>query len=613
MPDDLVDEMAPGAAPTERGDDATGPGAPARLPRLGAVGWARWAWRQLTSMRVALMLLVLLAVVAVPGSVLPQRPQDPAAVARYLADNPGLGRWLDRLGLFDVYASVWFSAVYLLLFTSLIGCIVPRIAVHLRAVRARPPRTPRRFERFTVRDELVTTAPVEAVIAAARAALVGPVRRLPRFRVVTADERSGRAGGATAAEGAGAAEGAETAEGAGAAVVRTLSAERGYLRESGNIVFHLALVGLLVSIAVGQLYHYRGQALVVEGHGFANSVTDYDTFVAGSGFDPGSLVPFTLTLDRFEATFDADARPRDFAADVTVREPGRATGRPAVIRLNRPLSVGGAKVYLQGNGYAPSVTVHDAAGEVAFAGVVPFLPQDDVYTSRGVIKVPDVSTGDQIGLVGYLLPTAVVTPAGAASVHPDPAAPVLVLSVWRGNLGLDTGVPQNVYELDVSRMEQVLDEDGTPATLVVEPGATVELPDGLGTLTWDGLPRFAAFDLRHDPALGAVLASAVAALLGLSVSLFTPRRRIWVRASDLGGRTVVAFAALARGDDLGLPGELERVTDAVRALGTGSAAESVTGVEPVAGVGPVAGVESGDDAPGADRSSDDDGGADGHR
>jgi len=587
MPDDLVDEMSPLA---REGDDRV------RLPRLGVVGWLRWVWRQLTSMRVALMLLVLLAVVAIPGSVLPQRPQNPTAVARYLEENPELGRWLDRLGLFDVFASVWFSAVYLLLFASLIGCIVPRVAVHVRAARSRPPRVPRRFDRFAVRDELVTTASPEEVVAAARVVLVGPVPRLPRFRVATATEP--RVG-----DGSQGSDGSDGEAGAAALPVRTLSAERGYLRETGNIVFHLALVGLLVSVAVGQLFHYRGQAIVVEGRGFANSVTDYDTFVAGSGFDPGSLIPFTLTLDRFRAVFDADARPRDFSADVTVREPG-VGATPATIRLNHPLEVGGAKVYLQGNGYAPEVTVRDAAGEVAFAGAVPFLPEDAVYTSRGVIKVPDVSTGDQIGLVGFLLPTASVTEAGAASVHPDPGAPLLVLSVWRGDLGLDTGVPQNVYELDVDRMEQVVDANGLPVTVFVEPGQTVELPDGLGTLTWDGLPRFAALDLRHDPALGAVLGSAIAALVGLAVSLFTPRRRIWVRATDHGGRTVVAFAALARGDDLGLPGELARVTDAVRALGevpgSGTAGEAAPAVHeaPAVPAGP---------------GRDDDGGADEHR
>ena len=573
MPADLVDEMAPGRASASGGDGGDegpgagggrGPGEPGPLPRLGVVGWARWVWRQLTSMRVALMLLMLLALVAVPGSVLPQQPQDAAAVARYVTENPALGAWFERLGLFDVYASVWFSAVYLLLFVSLIGCIVPRVAVHLRALRARPPRAPRRFERFAVRDELTTTVPPDVVLAAARAALVGPVRGLPRFRVVEAVEPPEQGG------------------------ARTLSAERGYLRESGNIVFHLALVGLLVAVAVGQLFHYRGQAIVVEGRGFANSVTDYDTFVAGTAFDPGTLVPFTLTLDEFGAEFAPDTRPRDFRADVTVREPGVAGGAPqeATIRVNHPLAVGGAKVYLQGNGYAPDLVVRDAAGEVAFAGPVPFLPEDGVYTSRGVVKVPDVSTGEQIGIVGYLLPSAVVTPDGARSVHPDPAAPLLVLTVWRGDLGLDTGVPQNVYELDTARMTQVLEADGTPTTFFVEPGATVELPGGLGELTWQGLPRFVALDLRHDPALGAVLGFAVAALVGLGVSLFTPRRRIWLRVRDHAGRTVVAFAALARGDDLGLARELERVADAVRVLdGPGGVGVGVGGSGRAGGVG----------------------------
>ena len=515
---------------------------PLVLPRLGPTGALRWVWRQLTSMRVALMLLLLLAVVAVPGSVFPQRPQNPGAVAGYLRDNPELGRWLDRLGFFDVYASAWFSAVYLLLFVSLIGCIVPRLRVHLRAVRSRPPRTPRRLDRFPAHDELTTAAAPADVVEAARAVLVGRFRAAPRFRVDVTDGD-----------------------------IRTVAAERGYLRESGNVAFHLALVGLLVSIATGQLLHYRGQAIVVEGRGFANAVTDYDTFEAGAGFDPGSLVPFTLRLDRFTAEFtrDASAQPRDFLAEVSVVEPG-GESRAETIRVNHPLSAGAAKIYLQGNGYAPAVVVRDAAGEVAFAGPVPFLPQDAQYLSRGVIKVPDVSTGEQLGLVGFLLPTAVVTEQGASSVYPQPDNPLLVLTVWQGDLGLDDGVPQNVYELDASGMTQVLDAEGQASTLFVEPGQTVDLPDGLGSITWEGLPRFVALDLRHDPALPWILGFSVLALVGLSVSLFTPRRRIWLRVSTgPDGRTVVAAAGLARGDDIGLDGELARVTDAVRALDEG--------------------------------------------
>lgn len=507
-----------------------------RAPSIGPVGMLRWMWRQLTSMRVALMLLTLLAVVAVPGSLLPQRPQDPAAVGEYLRENPDLGRWLDRLGMFDVFASVWFSAVYLLLFISLVGCILPRTRAHLTGLRARPPKAPRRFDRFAVQDEAVVSASPEEVVAAARRHLRAPL--VGRFLVDDDIEASG---------------------------ARTVSAERGRHRETGNLLFHLALVGILVSVATGHFLHYRGQAIVIEGAGFANAVTDYDSFESGPGFDPTSLVPFTMTLDQFTARFTSDARARDFEAHVTVTEPGTGE-RDESIRVNSPLTLGGAKIYLMGNGYAPDVTVHDAAGELAFAGPVPFLPEDGVYTSRGVIKVPDVSTGDQIGLTGYLLPTAEVTELGARSVHPQPFEPLLVLTVWVGDLGLDDGVPQNVYRLHTSKMTQVRASDGTPVTIFVEPGETVELPNGLGSLTWEGLPRFAAFDLRHDPALAAVLVSSIAALVGLALSLFTPRRRLWIRVSVEGDQTVVRAAALARSGDIGLRPELDRLMDAVRGL-----------------------------------------------
>jgi cytochrome c biogenesis protein len=356
----------------------------------------------------------------------------------------------------------------------------------------------------------------------------------------------------------------------------SVAAERGYLRETGNLVFHLALVGLLVSVATGQLLHYRGQAIVVEDRAFANTQSDYDSFEAGSAFDPATLEPFALRLDSFESRFDPDTlQSRDFTAHVTLTEPG-ADPVAETIKVNHPLVAGGAKVYLQGNGYAPQVTVRDASGTVVFAGAVPFLPQDTVYTSQGVIKVPDVTTGPQIGLQGVLLPTAEQLGEELwRSVDPQPGDPLLALAVWTGDLGLDDGIPQNVYQLDESGLTQAVDADGRPVTLYVRPGETVDLPDGLGTLTFESLPRFVALDLRHDPSLGWVLAFALLAFAGLAASLFVPRRRVWLRLradgagdGDQGpgsGRTVVTAAALARGDDVGLQAELDRAVDRLRA------------------------------------------------
>lgn len=512
---------------------------------LGVFGWLRWMWRQLTSMRVAIMLLLLLAVAALPGSIIPQVTQDPSGVAQYYQDSPRLAEWLDRLGFFDVYASPWFGAVYLLLFVSLIGCIVPRTAVHFRALRAAPPKVPSRLSRFPVRRE----ATVEGSRSSVEASLVAALRRgplgLPRYRTTV------------------------SAEG--------ISAERGYLRETGNIVFHLSLVALLLIFGLGQVLSYRGQAIVIEGQSFANSVVDYDSFEAGRFFDSSSLEPFTFTLEEFRSEFTPDAQARDFVADLTVYEPDGSV-REEMLEVNHPVGAAGARVYLSGNGFAPVITVEDGSGEVAFSGAVPFLPEDFVYTSRGVIKVPDVSSGqEQLGLTGALLPTAVVEGdgSGARSLHPQPNNPLLVLTLWAGDLGLDTGIPQNVYVLDTDEMRQVYEAqpDGTPGsaesgqrpvTIFLEPGATVELPEGLGTITWEGLPRFAALDLRYDPTMPYLLAAAILSMVGLFASLFTARRRLWVRMDEQGESVRIEAAALARGDDAGLAKDLDR---ALAALG----------------------------------------------
>src|SRR5690606_18310968 len=102
----------------------------AEAPRLGVGGWLRWGWRQVTSMRLALVLLLLLGLAAIPGSLLPQWPQD-AVAARGFTERYGFwGELADTVGLLDVFGSAWFTAIYLLLFASLVGCIVPRSLVH---------------------------------------------------------------------------------------------------------------------------------------------------------------------------------------------------------------------------------------------------------------------------------------------------------------------------------------------------------------------------------------------------------------------------------------------------------------------------------------------------
>lgn len=545
---------AAGASGSGRGPSSSGP-----AKGLGLRGWLRWIWRQLTSMRVALLLLLLLAVVAMPGAFFPQRMVNPHLVTQYYEDNPTLAPWLDRAYMFDVFNSPWFSAVYLLLFTSLIGCIVPRTRAHLKGLRSQPTTVPARFTRFPVRSQRV----VHAAPAQVGARLHAAFGRRYRTRLGT-EPPAGRGAAGRAAGGA------PTAD----TVVRTISAERGYGKETGNIVFHLALVGLLVVTAWGQLVHYRGQAMITEGDTFVNSALDYDSFEAGALFDADEVDPYRIRLDDFEGTFTVDAQARDFTASVTLFETDGTTSEQT-IRVNHPLSVGGSRVYLMGNGFAPDLTVTDAAGEVAHDGPVPFLPADDDpgYTSTGVVMVPDANDGQvQLAFNGSFLPTALRGDDGTylGSAFPEPMDPVLVLQMYTGDLGLDEGVPRSLLTLDTTGLEQVTatGDDGTeaPVQLELTPGQSVELPDGHGTLTFNDLPRFVALDLRYDPSPMWQGIFATLAFGGLIAALFLPRRRIWVRlVPGPDGTTVVHAAALARHDDPGLRGELDRILKALPA------------------------------------------------
>lgn len=472
----------------------------AEPPSMSPVELARWGWRQLTSMRTALALLLLLGVMSIPGSLVPQDRVDPSAVFRWQQGHPGLAPTFRKLGLFHVYGTPWFSAVYLLLMISLLGCIVPRFRVYWRAATAPPPPGPRNLLKMPASRTDAVDLPPQAAGDAARRAL-----RRRRFRVRVEDS----------------------------AGVVAVSAQRGYLREAGNLVFHVSVTLVLIAFALGNLFGYRGAAIVVAGQTFTNDRQSFDNWAPGALFSADQLDPFTLTLDDFTADFmstgPAMGQPTKFEARVTYRSGPGEPERTKNLQVNDPLTIGRTSIFLVGNGYAPIITVRDGNGDVAYSGPTVFLPEDSTYKSIGVVKVPDASP-TQLAFQGEFLPTyAYSRQTGPVSQFPDALAPVLSLTPYSGDLGLGSGIPQSVYDLNKDKLTAFEDRSGKALTLTIAPGQEVKLPNSAGSIRFDGLRPWARLQISATPAEPLALGAVTIGLLGLLCSLLIRPRRIWLR------------------------------------------------------------------------------------
>ena len=511
---------------------------PIRGPKLGPLEFLRWVWRVLTSMRTAIILLVLVAFASIPGSLVPQRSSDPNGVSIFRDTNPELYKFYESIQLFDTFTSVWFSSIYLLLFISLIGCIVPRTLYHWRILRAEPAAEPASWARLPYRRSERATQGAAVALDCAETVL-----RKAHYRVVRDDT--------------------------------SIRAEFGYLRETGNLVFHIALVGILTTLAATGGFGWSGQRVIIEGQTFTNQLASYDSFHPGSWFTEQNLQPYAVSLETFTPEYTKDPvkdvwMPIDFTATVTVTE-GDAT-REVILKVNEPLVAGDSQMYLLGNGFAPVITVRDPQGTVVFDQPVVFLSQDSNLTSVGVVKVPD-GLSKQLGLQGFFYPSAVDLESGAlSSNNPEPTNPTVTFNVYTGDLGLDSGVAANVFQLPVDSLTQIAGRH-TGTDVILTPGDVFDLPGGLGSIEFTSLRRFIGVEIRHDPTQMGVAVSTFFIVAGLLASLGTRRRRVWIRVRGTARIPELEWGGMSRGDDPRLDAALDRLVEKTRQPST----DKVTG------------------------------------
>ncbi|BAS16210.1 protein involved in cytochrome complex assembly [Arthrobacter sp. Hiyo8] len=156
-----------------------------------------------------------------------------------------------------------------------------------------------------------------------------------------------------------------------------------------------------------------------------------------------------------------------------------------------------------------------------------------------------------------------VTDKGVAySGDPELFNPQLNLNSYYGDLGLNKGAPQNVFELDVAKLTPLNGRGMAEKAIALAPGGTYTLPNGKGSITFDGVKKYVGVDIHHNPGQATALVFALLAVAGLILSLYLNRRRVWVRTGTHDdGRTMVEYGLLARGEDHRLAGEAAAIRE----------------------------------------------------
>ncbi len=486
--------------------------APPRRPRLpvipGPLETAALAWRRLRRMSTALLLLFALAAASVVATVIPQEPVTARSVADWRSGAAGPGApvasVLDALSLFDVFGSPWFLALTVLLFVSLTGCLVPRYRAFARTLR-RPPPAGRNLSRLSHHEVLATTLPPGAALDAADAVLAR--RRFRRRRVGAAGEQ--------------------------------LAAERGAWREGGSLVFHTAFYLLLLGAVIGKAFGFTGQITLAEGSAFAETRIAYDAAEPGRYWGLDDHRGFVVALDDFDVSYFPNFTPRDFVSTVTVSEQGQQV-RTERIRVNHPLRHDGMTLYQLGFGMAPHLIVR-AGEQVLLDERVLLTPQEgtpNLWAGTAKVKFDDLRR--QLALDLALVPNAALGADGqpVITADPRPTNPVLVGSLYFGELGLQRPVPAAEFDRG----------DGPVDTAMLRPGATAELAKGSLTVEFADLGYWSGLQVSHAPGRELLLLGGGLVLVGLLPSLYSYRRRVWVqaRAADGGAAVTVAGVALHR-------------------------------------------------------------------
>ena len=262
----------------------------------------------LSSLRLTIGLLIVLAVASIFGTVIPQNAAPEEYLRVYKVTTYKI---LHILGFLNMYRSWWFLLLLALLCVNLIACSAGRFRLTWRLIsRPREKLEEPEWKSLSPKKTLALKGDPRDWASAVREGLSG------RFRVPKTIEEDGTV---------------------------HFFAEKGRISRLGAYFVHLGVLVILGGALIGFFYGFRGNINLLEGE-TASRVT-----LRNGGQVP--LPGFKLKLDQFTVSFYSTGAPKEFKSVVTLRE-GDQNVRSESIRVNHPLSYRGLAFYQSSYGVA---------------------------------------------------------------------------------------------------------------------------------------------------------------------------------------------------------------------------------------------------------------------
>ncbi|MCF8032448.1 MAG: cytochrome c biogenesis protein ResB [Desulfarculaceae bacterium] len=246
------------------------------------------AWDLFASVKLSFFLLLLLAVISIAGTLIPQK--EPASVYVRAYGEAGW-RLFNALGLDDMYHAPWFVLILALLAANLVICSLNRLSLTLRILGKDP-----------ADEAAAMRKPKQSLTLAG-----SPEANLPRVKKLLAS-LVGKVSTAQDEE------------------RTTLFAQRGGWSRFGVYLVHTSVLVIMAGGLVGNFWGYAGHVNIVQGQTISQIVLDN-----GQPKDLG----FALRLDKFTVSFYKNGMPSEYRSEVTFLDQGKPVKTASLI-VNDP-------------------------------------------------------------------------------------------------------------------------------------------------------------------------------------------------------------------------------------------------------------------------------------